>query len=187
MSKKNRKAMAARRQKKAEKQKKNRKERLARRKDREVLEAIRKDKVLQAAHLMRDGEKVPDITDEEHIFWLCHGANFLASDEEQGIWEPIFDGIYNGGPVPEAEQVAQTVMNRYAKEIDSEETLSGVPRSVLAWTVTDKSAVRIYRYEAERRLREKDPECDAEALARQPHNPVVWGVMAEVKKRTLAA
>jgi|APSaa5957512622_1039677.scaffolds.fasta_scaffold08481_8 hypothetical protein len=161
--------------------------RLAERRNRAVRAAIRKAKALQAANLMKDGESVPDITDDEYVFWLCHGANFLASDEATGAWEPIFEDIYaEGTPVPAPEVVAQRVMDRYSEEIASEGSLSGVPQSVLAWSVTEKSSIRIYKFEAERRLTEKDPECDAPTLARQPHNPAVWGVMIEVKERTLA-
>jgi hypothetical protein len=183
---KDKKKIAQRKAAKATKTKRTRPARIARRKDQEVLRMMRRAKVLQAANLMRDGVEVPDITDDDYIFWLCHGANFIVSDEESGEWCPLFEGIYEG-VIPEAEAVAQTVLSRYAEEINSEEGLTGIPRSVLAWTVTEKSSVRIYKYEAERRIHEKDPEANAEAQARQPHNPVVWGVMAEVKKRTLTA
>jgi len=63
--------------------------------------------------------------------------------------------------------------------------------------MTEKSNVRIYKYEAERRIQEKmrwpgnaehnpaDDGLDAEALARQPHNPTVWALMLEVRERSL--
>ncbi len=177
---------AKRRRKKAEKAKKKSKLRLAKYRAQQAVAGARRAKLGEAARLLKDGQSVPDITDEEYVFWLCHGANFIASDEESGLWEPLFEGIYEG-TIPKAESVAQAVMNRYSAEIEAEDTLRGVPRSVLAWTVSEKSAVRIFKYEAERRLQEKDAECDAETLAKQPHNPVVWGIFSEVKKRTLVA
>lgn len=187
---KNKKAIEKRRQKKAARAKVKAKaahpQRVSIRKDRRVAAAIRKSKVLQAATLLKDGIPVSDISDEDYVFWLCHGANFIASSEEDGIWTPLFEGIY-GGKVPEPEKVAQVVMNHYAEQIESEDPLGGVPRSVLAWTLSAKNVVRIYKFEAERRLRETNTECDAVGLARQPHNPVVWGMMAEIKKRTLQA
>jgi len=143
-------------------------------------------KTLQAAGLMKDGVNVPDITDDEYVFWLCHGANFLASKEDEGLWDPLFEGIYEGR-MPDEETVAQTVLDKYAIEIESDEAFTGVPRTVMAWTLTEKPNVRIYKYEAERRLRESDPGCDAAELARQPHNPVVWGLMTEIKQRSLEA
>jgi len=174
------------RQQKAEKRARGRKARVGRRRDKHVADVVRRGKVLKAANLMKGADQVPDITDEEYVFWLCHGANYIASSEDEGLWEPIFEGIYEGR-LPEPEGIAHTAMARYAEEMGSEETLHGVPRSVLAWTVSEKSAVRIYKFEAEKRIRDKNPECDAEAEARQPHNPVVWGIMAEVKQRTLEA
>ncbi len=186
---KNKKQMAQRKAAKAEKQRKNRKVRVAQYREVQVQKLAHAKKVAKAAHLMRDGVPVPDITDEEYVFWLCHGANFIVSNEEDGTWAPMFEGIYEGR-LPEAEAVAQTVLSRYAEAIESEETLTGVPRSVLAWTVTEKPAVRIYKYESERRMQKANPDLTTEQVterARQPHNPTVWGVMAEVKKRTLAA
>jgi len=144
-------------------------------------------KTLQAVNLMKDGVQVPDITDDEYVFWLCHGANFLVSNEEDGLWEPMFEGIYDGR-LPDPEAVAHTVLGKYASEMEADsEEFSGTPKTVLAWTLTEKPMVRVYKYEAERRLLEKDPECDAAELARQPHNPVVWGLMSEVKQRSLSA
>jgi len=175
--------------KKAEKAKRTRKDRLANFRQNQMAKIARSSKVFKAASLLRDGETVPDITDDEYVFWLCHGANFIVSDETQGTWEPLFDGIYEG-TLPEPEQVAQSVISRYEDQIASEDPLAGVARAVLAWTVTEKSNIRIYKYEAERRLREKNPELDHTQIgeqARQPYNPVVWGLMAEVKTRTLEA
>lgn len=177
-------------QKRAEKQKATRKTRLAayKNKGRENGRAMAKRLVGigQAKKLLEDGVHVPDITEDEYIFWLCHGANFIISDEETGVWEPLFEDIYEGR-LPAPESIATKVMDRFSAELESDEGLVGVPRSVLAWTVTEKSTIRIYKYEAEKRLKDQDPDCDAEALARQPHNPVTWGVMSDVKKRTMAA
>ena len=183
---KNKKAMEQRRAKKAQRRRKDRPLRMVERQNKRIREAMRKAKVFQAASLLKDGVSVPDITDEEYVFWLCHGANFLASNEDEGLWEPIFEGIYEGGQ-PDEETVAQKVMARYSDAIASDDALVGVPHAVIAWTITEKPQVRIYKYEAERRLQEKDPDCNAEELARQPHNPVVWGLMSEIKQRSLEA
>ena len=193
MSKKNKvsRAVAKRQQKKAAKRRAGQPIRLAvyklKNSKKRVEKLASQLKTLRAAELMKDGVQVPDITDDEYVFWLCHGANFLASNEEEGLWEPIFEGIYNGR-LPDPETVAKTVLDKYAAEMEADsEEFTGIPHSVLAWTLTEKSMIRVYKYEAERRLLEKDPECDAAELARQPHNPVVWGVMAEIKQRSLEA
>ena len=159
---------AKRRQKKAEKQRRKRQGRLARFKTRQGSEK----------------PAIPDITDDEYVFWLCHGANYLASDETTGVWDPIFEDIY-AGKLPEPQSIAQTVMTRYSAEIDAGGAFSGVPRAVLAWTVTDKSIIRVYKHEAERGLKKKDPDSDVEQDARLAHNPVVWALMTKVKQRLI--
>jgi len=183
-------------QKKLEKRKRSRKARLTTFKGKKQLARARARKASEAAALMAGGAQVPDITDEEYVFWLCNGVNYLLSDAETGVWDPMFEGIYEGRQ-PEAEGVAQAVMARFADEIESPDDLSGIAQVVLAWTMTEKSNVRIYKYEAERRIQEKmrwpgnaehnpaDDGLDAEALARQPHNPTVWALMLEVRERSL--
>lgn len=183
---KNRKAQEKRRQKKQAKQKTTRGARLAAYK-REIAKAkARQKKLWEVRSLMKDGEVLTPLSDEEYVFWLCHGANYIASDSASGVWSPIFEGIYQG-TLPQPEAIATMVMTAYHEELEAEGAFKGVPRAVLAWSVTDKSIVTIYKHEAVRRLREKDPECDAESLARAPHNPTVWTLMDKVKERSLAA
>jgi len=180
---KNPKEQAKRRQQKAARQKAKRGSRLAAFRASQALKAAKR---LKVRGLLQDGVNLPPLGEEEYLFWLCHGANFLASDSEQGIWSPIFEGIYEGN-MPEPESIASKVMDTYQAELEGEGTFGGVPRAVLAWTVTDRNVITIYRHEAIRRLKEKDPECDAEALARTPYNPTVWAMMDKVKARSLAA
>lgn len=182
---KNRKAQEKRRQKKQAKQKTTRGARLAAYK-REIAKAkARQKKLWEVRSLMRGGETLTPLSDEDYVFWLCHGVNYIASDSEKGVWSPIFEDIYQG-TLPEPEAIATKVMTAYHEELEAEGAFKGVPRAVLAWSVTDKSIVTIYKHEAVRRLREKDPECDAESLARAPHNPTVWTLMDKVKERSLA-
>ena len=105
---------------------------------------------------------------------------------ETGVWNPIFEGIYSGN-VPEPEDIAQTVMRRYADEFESDDHMTGQGAAVLTWTVSNKANVRIYKYEAERRLTEKDPEADASALARMPHNGTVWSVLDKFRSTVINA
>jgi len=141
----------------------------------------------QRADVLKSGTTVPLLSDEDYLFWLCHGANYLASNSETGEWSPIFEGIYSGETV-DAEEVARKVMANYKEILQEEDSqFGGVPRAVLAWTVTEKHIVSVYKYEAVRRVLEKDPECDAELVARTPHNPVIWALMDKIKARSLAA
>ena len=134
----------------------------------------------------KGGVILTPLGDDDYVFWLCHGANYLASDSTTGIWSPVFEDIYQGEQ-PSPGSVAQKVLATYQKELEAEGAFGGVPRTVLAWTVTDRSIVTVYKHEAVRRLLEKDPGCDAEALARSPHNPTVWALMDKVKQRSLVA
>ncbi len=141
----------------------------------------------QRAEVLQSGTTVPVLSDEDYLFWLCHGANYLASDSETGVWSPIFDDIY-AGEMPDAESVARKVLDNYKDALLEEDgKFGGVPRAVLAWTVTEKHIVSVYKYEVVRRLLEKDPECDAESLARTPYNAVIWALMDKVKAKSLAA
>lgn len=46
---------------------------------------------LRISHLdIKNFTRTPD-----YIFWMCHGINFLNSDFKEGIWNPVFDFIYN--------------------------------------------------------------------------------------------
>ena len=171
-------------QKKLAKRKRNRKARVAKFKAQRQRMKAHARKAAEAAALMAGGVDVPDITDDEYVFWLCNGVNYLLSDAETGVGSPMFEGIYEGRQ-PEAEGVAQAVMARFADEIESPDDLTGDAQVVLAWTMTEKQNVRIYKYEAEKRLRHLDPDSDAEQLARQPHNATVWALMLEVKERSL--
>lgn len=175
-----------RRHKKLARQKAHRGERVAAYKAEQARKALYYAKLQAARQLTRGGESLAPLGDEDYTFWLCHGANYLASDSETGVWNPLFEDIYTG-TLPLPEDIAQKVIRTYQQELDTEGTFGGVPRAVLAWTVTDRAIVTIYKHEAVRQLRAKDPECDAEALARAPHNPTVWSLMDKVKARSLAA
>lgn len=183
---KNSKDREKRRHKKIARQKANRDLRVIAFKAEAAQKQAKRKKLQQALELTKDGERIPSLGDEDYLFWLCHGANYIASDGTTGVWTPLFDDIYQG-VLPPAEEVAQRVLRAYAAELEAEGQFRGVPRAVLAWTVTDRSIVTIYKHEAVKRLKAKDPDCDAEVLARSPHNPVVWTLMDRVKARSLAA
>jgi hypothetical protein len=183
---KDRKQQEKRRQKKIAKQKANRGDRVAAFKAEQAQRAAHRKKIVDWRGLLKGAVSVPPLSDEDYTFWLCHGANYLASDSEQGIWAPLFEDIYQGR-LPPPESIAQRVLHAYQAQLEAEGKFGGIPRAVLAWTVTDRQVVSVYKHEAVRRLAAKNPGGDVEALARSPHNPVVWGMMDQVKARSLAA
>ena len=135
-------------------------------------------------NLLRDGDQVPDITDEEYLFWLCHGINFLMSNDEEGIWDPMFDGIYEG-QIPSEEQIVEKITKVF--DLESEEPLTTVGQAVVGWSVSERNTIRIFKFEAERRIREKFPELDAAEEAAKPHNPVVWSLLSQVTQSVAGA
>lgn len=178
-----------RQQKKAEKAKAKAKIRSAKFKKEQAAKSAQRKKFAKALRLMRDGVDVPDISDEEYVYWLCHGANYMISNEDTGEWSPLFEGIYEGQLLP-PENVAQQVMNRFEAEMMSEDGLPPTAQAVLAWTLTDKSRIRIYKFEAERRVKAAHPELDGGAVANmaaQPHNPIVWNLMIKAKQEAILA
>jgi hypothetical protein len=183
MSKKN-KDHEKRRQKKLAKQKAQRGSRLIAYRMEHARKTAYLNKLRSARELTKGGVSLSPLGDDDYLFWLCHGANFLASDSKTGVWDPLFEDIYTG-TLPDPESVALKVMDCYQQEVEAAETFGGVPRAVLAWTVTDRSIITIYKHEAVRQLLAKDPECDAETMARQPFNPTVWSLMDKVKTRSL--
>ena len=121
-------------------------------------------------------------TDDDMLFWLTHGANYIASDYDEGVWDPIMEGIYEEGSAQVApDQLVQTVAARYG--INEDEDLSETGQAVLGWTVQDKVTIYLFSREVERAVEVADPDCeDLQEASRQPADPVVWGVFHGIKK-----
>ncbi len=112
---------------------------------------------------------------EDYIFWLCHGANYIASNYEDGTWEPIFPEIYEGGIV-EPEEISRRVRLHYQDAFEGDLTAwGGKAKAILGWTVQSRTTVLIYVRETWRRLD------DARDEATRPHSPKVWAVFSEVE------
>ena len=144
-------------------------------------------KLKEAMSTLSGGVKVPDISDEDYVFWLCHGANYMVSDADSGLWGPLFEDIYNG-QLPDIAMIPTKVMTHFPDAFGEGGDLSGLPMAVLAWTITEKSTMRIMKFEAENRIRRshaEDPDLDVEAIARQPHQPQVWDLLNQVKSRSM--
>ena len=101
--------------------------------------------------------------DEDWVFWIAHGVNYLVSDYGEGIWKPLFEGIYEGH-LPTPEEVARTILEKFGTET-GEEGMSLEGKTALAWSVQAREGIYVYYREALRRLQEKDPAADAENLA----------------------
>ena len=118
---------------------------------------------------------------DDFIFWLAHGVNYLLSDHEQGLWQPVFEEIYQG-KLLQPQDMATGLMTRYSgmKEWPLE------AKSALGWVVASRSLVYIYYRESLRRMGSAYPDVDDhQAMIRLPAHPVVWGVFHHLKEKLL--
>ena len=121
-------------------------------------------------------------SDEAWLFWVAHGVNCIVSDYDNGIWTPLFEGIYEGN-LPDPEDIAQTVMDKY--NVNQQEWPVEA-KAALAWTVNERSITYVYYREALRRLAAAHGEdANLESLSREPHNPIVWAIFAYLKDKIL--
>ena len=85
--------------------------------------------------------KMPDSFDEtQHLFWMCHGTNFILSDFSKGTWNPLFDGIYEGR-LPSPADVGRTIMTQYGPDAS---TWPPEAMQAMAWTMQPKATVYVY-------------------------------------------
>jgi hypothetical protein len=147
--------------------------------------ALRKAMAPNSHLRMRSKLKVPPglegFTDEDHLFWLAHGVNYLASDYEKGIWTPLFEGLYEG-KTPTPEEITRAVLERYKGEGGG-----FIPEAqpVLAWTVQNKAVIYVLNREAERAVKTFAPDCHARPTARLPKQPAVWEVFDGIRQSVL--
>jgi len=119
---------------------------------------------------------------EDLVFWLAHGVNYLVSDLSEGLWDPLFEGIYDDPPrFPDPEEIAGAVMAKYQghKEWPSE------GKAALAWSVHDRSVVYIYSREAYRRIQASTPDLDPMIHAKKPANTTIWKMFEYLKTKIL--
>jgi hypothetical protein len=101
--------------------------------------------------------------------WLAHGANFFASDYDEGEWSPLFDEVYSDKPLPSAMEIQRRVVRRYWSK--TEDTLSDQGTLVGAW-VTLKPTVSFHFYQQTLELlAETDGLVDD---VWKPHQGTVW-------------
>jgi len=116
-----------------------------------------------------------DFTDEQYIYWLAHGANYLASNYEEAVWTPLFEGMYEEeGTPPEPEDLAKAVLRRWPGA--EGEDWPNQAKAVLAWSVQPKETVYTFVLECQRRLKEAGhPRPVIQSV--KPYQPLVWETM----------
>ena len=122
-------------------------------------------------------------SDEDWLFWVCHGINCIISDMSVGTWTPMFDDIYGewGAIYWTPLEVTQAVMDKYNLSPGAE-SWPNEAKSALSWAVQDRKIVYMYYRESLRRLTAAHGgDADIEKMARAPHNPLVWALFDFLK------
>jgi hypothetical protein len=124
-------------------------------------------------------------TDDQLVFWICHGINFLVSGYEAGTWTPMFEGIYApGNPVPTRESITQAIIDKYNDHPDS---WPQEGKAALAWAMSERKIVFMYYMESMRRLTAAfGGDADIEGMAKSPHNVLVWALFSYLKDKIMA-
>lgn len=120
-------------------------------------------------------------TDDDYMFWIAHGCNYLASDYEEGIWNPLFDEIYEG-KLPTVEGLTQTILTRFGGDAADMPTEG---KHVLSWTVQDKELVYLVSREAARAAKKADRSVNGRQAARLPKQSAVWEMFEGIRAESL--
>jgi len=92
-------------------------------------------------------------SDEQFRFWLAHGVNYLVSDYENGLWDPLFPSIYEGKEIG-AETMAQAITEKFAPLADKDKHWPKEGRTAMSWSLMTREVVFVYYREALRRQKE---------------------------------
>ena len=106
----------------------------------------------------------------QHLFWMCHGVNFLVSDYENGTWTPLFEGIYEGR-MPSPADVGRTIMTHFGPDA---ETWPPAGMQAMAWTMQPKATVYVYYQVALKKALEAKVAGSADEVVRKPANAYAW-------------
>lgn len=108
--------------------------------------------------------------EQERVFWIAHGVNFLHSDWDQAIWNPMFPEAYTSPENLSFDLISERLVPIAEVAI---EKMSGAQRAVLGYAFQEEVAHYAFKKEAERRLEEKGVE-DPVSSAKLPHQSTVW-------------
>ena len=127
-------------------------------------------------------ESLPGLDDwpeDDHLFWVCHGANYLASDYNEAIWRPVFPGLYEGRTYTE-EGIVKRVMAHFNADLKDDEGYS-VGKAVVAWAIQDKATHYSFQRQCVNAATKNHPDADVDDLIQQPHQSDVWRVFDRTK------
>jgi len=161
--------------------KKDKAKRHQQQKQKKTLKKIRRAQAMKKAPPKTSKITEAVFSNERMAFWAAHGINCILSDYSKGTWTPLFEAIYESGPVTlTPEEVSGTLMGRFGPQG------IGWPleaKAAFSWMIQKREVMYAYYRTATRLLKDNDFSCDAEELAVQPHNSIVWGLFDELKQK----
>jgi hypothetical protein len=106
--------------------------------------------------------------EDVRMFWAAHGINFLNSDWDNVVWNPLYPEIYTDPEKLTLDLLSSRLDSMSGQDV---EKMSGPHRAILGYAFQDEIAHYAFMKEAERRVSEQglNPE-----EARNPHQGVVW-------------
>jgi hypothetical protein len=103
-------------------------------------------------------------------FWATHGINYISSDYEQGHWDPVFPGLYEGD-LPEANLVESYISEHINPD---HKQFTRIGRTLLGWWFSGEAGMYALAKEAIRR---------AKVAGEDPLGPAqgsVWEMFSEL-------
>lgn len=113
------------------------------------------------------------------LSWVAQGVNYLASDYETGVWDPVFDDVYENKTLT-IRQMSEHILSKYRKELEKPDEWS-TGKLLLAWVIADPELLMTYRKGALNKLLKKFTAEEAETLLLAPKQPDLWELFSTVK------
>ena len=123
----------------------------------------------------------PEMSPEAAQKWKAHGVNYILSNYAEGIWDPLFEEIYEDEDyVPDQDTLARRIFDKFGY---THTDWPAEARAALAWIVSPPKVVTLYHQIALGRILEAGEPSDN---VYAPHNSTVWGVFEYLKKELAA-
>ena len=108
-------------------------------------------------------------SDQEHLFWIAHGVNFLMSDYDEGAWKPLFPEAYDPAATLSFEFLADRL-----KPLSELQSMTPNQKAALAYAFQNRTAHFGFKLGAERAVAKTEG-----SSAKDPHQPLVWEMYHE--------
>lgn len=124
------------------------------------------------------------VKDGRYTFWLAHGANYLASPYEEGVWRPLFD-LYEEVPKHySSTEIAATVRALFRVPDTEDIQPDGLP--VVVWCQSSPEVAFSFYFMARKRVKpEVETRDEVEDALLRPYVDSVWRLFDEYRLKSL--